>query len=54
MMKMAAYDKTPDQTALHEPLGELIIFATTYLDRIGCNADARQKLFRNLNWRFEE
>ena len=47
-------DKTPDQTALHEPLGELIIFATTYLERIGCNADARQKLFRNLNWRFEE
>ena len=47
-------DKTPDQTELYEPLGELIIFATTYLDRIGCNADARQSLFRILNRRFEE
>lgn len=47
-------DKTPDQTVLYEPLGELIIFSTTYLERIGCNADARQKLFRNLNRRFEE
>ena len=46
-------DEKPDATPLYEPICELIIYATTYLDRIGCNAEMRQKLFAELNRRYE-
>lgn len=47
-------DKTPDMTGMYKPIAELIIYAVTYLDRIGCKADERQKLYAELNRRFEE
>lgn len=38
-----------DNLPLVKALGELIIIATSYLDYIGVNDSARQKLFRKLN-----
>lgn len=41
--------KADDKLPLIKALGELIIIATSYLDYIGVNDSARQKLFRKLN-----
>ena len=46
-------DKTPDNSSLFEPLGELIILATSWLDKIGCNYHSRLILFEKLNRRNE-
>ncbi|MBQ9486626.1 MAG: hypothetical protein IJU91_02340 [Selenomonadaceae bacterium] len=38
-----------DKLPLIKALGELIIIATSYLEKIGVNDSARQKLFKKLN-----
>ena len=47
-------DEALDNSKLVNALGELIIFATTYLEQIGCNAESRQLLFYELNKKFKE
>ena len=41
--------KADDKLPLIKALGELIIIATTYLEYLGVNDSARQKLFKKLN-----
>ena len=51
---LAYNDKALDNSKFKTALGDLIIFATTYLEQIGCNAESRQLLFYELNKKFKE